>query len=159
MPVIGWSTALSLWQKTMGSRLDPYFAHRFLVEIEGIIAGGFTDVSGLTIETSVERKMFGGENNIEYKFITGTKYTDLVLKHGLTDHDLIWTWYEDVTNGNIKRRSGTIYLLDSKGMPAMWWDFFEAYPIKWEGPVFNAAQNTVATESLTLTHRGLTKLK
>jgi phage tail-like protein len=159
MPVIGASAGLALLQRATGIRLDPYIAHNFLVEIEGIIVAGFTDVSGLTIETTVERKMFGGENNIEYKFVTGTKCTDLTLKHGLTDLDLLWSWYEDVTNEKITRRNGTIYLLDRWGLPAMWWDFFEAYPIKWEGPVFNAGQNTVASESLVLTHHGLTKPK
>lgn len=159
MTVIGANAGLSLLQKAAGIRTDPYIAHNFLVEIEGIIAGGFTDVSGLTVETTVDRKMFGGENDIEYKFITATKYTDLTLKHGLTDLDLLWGWYEDVTNGIIKRRSGTIYLLDHAGLPAMWWDFLDAYPIKWDGPVFNAATNTVATESLTLTHQGLRKPK
>lgn len=157
MPVIGFSTAISLASKTIGVRLDPYSAYNFLVEIEGIIAGGFTEVSGMSIQTEVERKMFGGENDREYTFIKSTKYTDITLKHGLTDLDLLWCWYDDVIKGKVQRKNGSIYLLDQAGLPAMWWDFYEAYPIKWDGPSFNAASNTVATETLVLAHGGLSK--
>jgi len=157
MPIVGLNTALNITKKATGARLDPYGAFNFLVEIEGIIAGGFTEVSGLTIQTEVETVREGGVNDFEYKLPKGTTYTDLTLKHGLTDLDLLWNWYEDVVNGKIKRRNGTIYLLDSSGLPAMWWDFFEAYPIKWIGPTFNASSNSVASEALVLTHHGLTK--
>lgn len=157
MPTVGLNTALSIAKKLTGIRSDPYSAFNFLVEIEGIIAGGFTDVSGLTIQTAVEKIREGGVNDFEHKLPKGTTYTDLTLKHGLTDLDLLWNWYEDVINGKINRKSGTIYLLDRSGLPAMWWDFYEAYPIKWEGPTFNASSNTVATETLVLTHHGLAK--
>jgi len=159
MAVIGISTGIALAKRVTGMRLDPYLAYNFVVEIDGIIVGGFTEVSGLNIETDVEKKRFGGENDREYIFIKGTKYTDLTLKHGLTDLDLLWSWYDDVIKGKIKRKNGSIYLLDHAGLPAMWWDFYEAYPIKWTGPTFNAANSTVATETLVLTHNGLTKPK
>ncbi len=159
MPSIGINAGIALAKRALGIRLDPYLSYNFLVEIDGIIAGGFSEVSGLSIQTEVERKMFGGDNNVEHKFIKGTKYTDLTLKHGLTDLDMLWSWYDDVTNGNIERKNGTIYLLDHSGIPSMWWDFIEAYPIRWDGPGFNASSSTVATESLVLTHHGLTKPK
>ncbi|MCL6590420.1 MAG: phage tail protein [Firmicutes bacterium] len=160
MPSIGINAGLTLAKKALGVRLDPYLSYNFLVEIEGIIAGGFMEVSGLSIQTTLtEDKKFGGENDRTYKFVTGTKYTDITLKRGLTDLDLLWSWYDDVIKGKIKRQNGSIYLLDHSGLPAMRWDFIEAYPIKWDGPVFNASGNMVATETLVLTHNGLTKPK
>jgi phage tail-like protein len=138
-----------------GKRKDPYSVYNFLVEIDGITAGGFTDVSGLTIETTVDRRMFGGENDFEYKFITGTKYTDLTLKHGLTDVDILWNWYDEVIKGKFKRKNGTIYLRDHSEQTVMGWDFLRAFPIKWEGPAFNASSNTVAVETLVLTYQEL----
>lgn len=157
MPVLGAGAAIAIAKRALGVRLDPYSAYNFLVEIEGIIAGGFTEVSGLSIQTEVEKKTFGGENDREYTFIKGTKYTDLTLKHGVTDLDLLWSWYDDVIKGKIERKNGSIYLLDHSGIPAMWWDFIGAYPIKWEGPAFNSSSNTVATETLVLSHNGLAK--
>lgn len=155
---IGGSALAVAAQRGLGLRFDPYPAFNFWVEIEGIVTAGFSEVSGLTVETQVERKTFGGENDLEYAFITGTRYSDLNLKWGLIDLDMLWNWHQNVVRGKITRRSGAILLLDQAGLPAVWWEFYDACPIKWEGPVFNAMNgNAVATESLVLSHRGLSK--
>jgi phage tail-like protein len=138
----------------VGKREDPYSAFRFLVEIEGIIAGGFTDVSGLSIQTEVDSIREGGVNDFEYKLPRGTKYTDITLKRGLTDWEL-YNWYKDVINGIISRKSGAIYLLDHEGNQVMDWYFFEAYPVKWDVSSFNSTSNTVASETIVLTHHGV----
>ncbi len=157
MPVIGPNAVLSIAKKATGIRIDPYSAYNFLVEIDGIISGGFTEVSGLSITTAVKTVKEGGMNDFEHKLPEATSYTDITLKKGITDMDTIWGWYDNVVKGKVERKNGTIYLLDHQGLPAMWWDFYEAFPVKWDGPSFNAATNTVATESLVLTHHGLKK--
>ena len=83
--------------------------------------------------------------------------SNLILKHGLTDIETLWSWHQDVVAGTIERKNGTIYLLDRQGLPAMWWDFLEAYPVKWTGPDLRAESNTVAVESVELVHRGISK--
>ena len=134
-----------------GKRSDPYSAYRFKVEIEGIIAAGFTEVSGLTIETEVETIQEGGVNNFQYKLPKFTKYSNITLKRGLMDLEL-WGWYQTVISGKFKRKSGTIYLFDHSGNEIQGHcQFFEAYPIKWEGPSFNAKNSTVTSETLILT--------
>lgn len=138
----------------VGTRKDPYSSFRFLIEVEGIIAGGFTDVSGLSIQTEVDSIREGGVNDFEYKLPRGTKYTDITLKRGLIDWEL-YNWYKDVINGIINRKSGAIYLLDHQGNQVMDWYFFEAYPVKWDVSSFNATSNTVASETLVLTHHGV----
>ncbi len=35
-------------------RKDPYLSFRFLVEIDGLVVGGFPEVSGIQAETEVE---------------------------------------------------------------------------------------------------------
>lgn len=138
-----------------GNRKDPFLAFNFVVEIDGLSVAGFSEVSGLSVETQVERKTFGGENHKEYVFLTGTKYSDITLKNGITDDDFLWNWYQNVINGVIRRRSGSICLLDDAGAPKLWWNFVEACPIKWEGPSLNATSSGVAVQSLVLTHNGL----
>lgn len=139
-------------------RQDPYSGYNFLVEIEGIIAGGFTEVSGLTIETEVEPVKEGGANDIVYQLPKSTKYTNITLKHGLTDSDNLWRWYQDVIRGKIVRKSGVIILSDRSGQTGKQWGFVEAYPIKWEVSNFNATSNTIVTETLVLTHHGINKI-
>ncbi len=138
----------------VGKRSDPYGAFNFLVEIEGIIEGGFTEVSGLSIQTEYDSVKEGGNNNFEHKLPKGTKYTDITLKRGITDWEL-YDWYRDVINGKIERKSGSIYLIDSSGDRVMEWYFLEAFPVKWDGPAFNAGSNAIATETLVLAHHGL----
>jgi phage tail-like protein len=140
----------------LGKKSDPYLAYNFLVEIEGIIEAGFTDVSGLSISTGVDSIKEGGVNDFEHKLPMGTKYTDITLKRGMIDW-VLYNWYQEVINGKFTRKSGTIYLLDHSKNKVMEWDFLEAYPIKWEGPTFNASTSTVASETLVLTHHGLKK--
>lgn len=138
----------------VGKRSDPYGAFNFLVEIDGIIEGGFTEVSGLSIQTEYDSVKEGGNNNFEHKLPKGTKYTDITLKRGITDWEL-YDWYQDVINGKIERKSGSIYLIDSSGDRVMEWYFLEAFPVKWDGPAFNAGSNAIATETLVLAHHGL----
>lgn len=140
---------------------DPYCAYNFLVEIDGdgFIVGGFSEVSGIKVETEIETIREGGANNIEYKFPKGTKYSDLTLKHGITDSDTLWNWYRDVTNGIVRRRSITIFLLDQFDNANLQWGFSDAYPIKWEGPAFNASSNTIAIETLVLVYHGFNRIK
>ena len=44
----------------LAARADPYLGFRFLVEIEGLIVGGFSEVSGLQAETEFEEVREGG---------------------------------------------------------------------------------------------------
>lgn len=157
MPAFGINAAFTVAGKALGARLDPYGAYNFLVEIEGIIAGGFTSVSGMDITTEVESIREGGVNDFVHKLPKWTTQADIILAKGQTDLDLLWNWYADVIAGKVERKNGSIYLLDNQGLPAMWWDFIEAYPIKWSGPRLDADKSLVAVESLTLTHHGLTK--
>jgi hypothetical protein len=57
----------------------------------------------------------------------------------------------------VNRRSGTIYLFDQQRVPVMWWDFKEAFPVKWSGPGLRADAAQIAVESIELRHRGLSR--
>ncbi len=158
MTSLGLNAAFTVATSLLGIRNDPYMAFNFLVEIEGLIVGGFSEVSGLQVETVVETYREGGLNEYEHKLAGATRYpSNLILKHGLTDIETLWSWHQDVVAGTIERKNGTIYLLDQQGLPAMWWDFVGAYPVKWTGPELRAESNTVAVESVELVHRGISK--
>jgi phage tail-like protein len=143
-----------------GNRRDPYLSFNFNIEIEGLIVGGFSEVTGLQVETVVETYREGGLNEYEHKFSGPTRYpTNLVLKHGLTDIDFMWPWHNSVGQNSFQRRNGTIYLLDTAGRTKAAWNFLGAYPVKWTGPELRADSNTVAFESIELVHRGITRIR
>jgi phage tail-like protein len=142
----------------LGPRRDPYHGYNFLVEIDGLLCGGFSRVQGLESSIGIEDRIEGGVNGYVHKILKETTFPNLVLTHGLTDLDTLWAWYEQTTRGVIERKHGTIMLLNNAGAPAMWWDFHDALPVKWTGPVFDATQEgQVAVETLELVHRGITR--
>lgn len=137
-----------------GDRHDPFSGYNFIVEIDGIKAG-FTNVSGLKMETEFDTVKEGGVNDYEHKLPRGIKYSDITLRRGLVDWKL-WSWYQKTVYGEIERKNGTISLLDHSGNNVlMSWSFYGAFPIKWEGPELSADTNKVAVESLVLAHQGL----
>jgi phage tail-like protein len=138
-------------------RADPYQVFNFVVEIEGILAGGFSECSGLQVEAEFFEYREGGLNEYMHRFAGPTRYPPLVLRHGLTQIDGLWNWHQEVIQGKIERKNGTIYLLDKQRIPVIWWDFKEAFPFKWTGPELRADSSNVAIESVELMHRGLSR--
>jgi phage tail-like protein len=160
---LGANAAFAAVTNLLGIRNDPYMGFNFLIEIQGLLVGAFSEVSGLQGEVEVHDYREGGQNQYVHKFVGPTKYsTNLTLKHGVTDLDFLWSWYNDVSqsieNGEpVERRNGSIFLLDRHRIPAMWWNFEQAYPVKWTGPELNASSNAVAAESVELVHKGIIK--
>jgi phage tail-like protein len=138
-------------------RLDPYLNYRFLVEIEGLVVGGFTEVSGLQSELAFQDYEEGGQNQFIHRLPGRLKYPNLVLKHGLTDLESLWSWHRDIADGKLKRHNGSIILLNTNFIECWCWSFIGGYPIKWTGPQLNAGSVQVAFESIEIVHQGITK--
>jgi len=132
-------------------RVDPFRNFNFKLEIQGLTVGGFSDVSGFGASTDPIEYREGGENRTVRKLPGLTKYNNLVLKWGLTDSKVLYEWYRDVVNGKITRRSGSIVVYDIDGVTEkVRWNFYEAWPTKWDAPDFTAKGNDVAVETLEL---------
>ena len=93
-----------------------YGSFHFLLEIQGvvsdtkIIVGGFKSVSGMDSETEiVEFKQ--GNDKVVRKKPGRTTYANIVLERGYTATDDLWTWRQNIENGKIDRRSGSIIIL------------------------------------------------
>ncbi len=140
-----------------GERRDPYGAFRFQLEIDALIVAGFSEVSGLVVETAVEDRREGGVNDRVHSIIKGTKASRLVLKHGITDSDGLWKWHQNVVDGRVERKSGRILLFDSAGAEKWRWTFDGAFPVKWTGPDLKAGTSAVAFEAVELVHDRLQK--
>ncbi len=141
----------------LAQRKDPNSGCRFLVEIEGLIVGGFSEVTGLQAETQFEDYHEGGVNDFVHRLPRETRYTNLTLKRGITDSDALWQWHQDVVNGKVSRKNGYVILLDSEGAETWRWNFLEAYPVKWVGPDLRGDSSTVALETVELAHKGIKK--
>src|SRR5688572_3136719 len=92
-------------------RNDPFIAFRFEVLIADFGKAGFSEVSGLQLETEIHDYMEGGQNAFVHKFAGRTKQTAISLKRGIVDRSL-WDWYWQISQGQIRRRTGTIVAKD-----------------------------------------------
>lgn len=139
-----------------GQRKDPFLSYCFAVEIEGLVAGGFSEVQGLQLEIEVHEHREGGVNGWVHKRAGPAKYpSNLVLKRGITDVRTLWKWQWDVAQGNVERKQIAVLLMDGAGAEKMRWTFQGAYPVKWVGPDLRGGANEVAVESVEFAHRGL----
>jgi phage tail-like protein len=136
-------------------RHDPYKAFKFRVEIDGLTAVGFSEVSGLGSETTVIEYRTGSEPNRARKLPGLTKYSNIVLKRGVTQDAELWNWRQRIVEGNVDRRNGSIVLQDDSGQDQVRWNFSNGWPCKVEGPDFNAQGNDIAVETLEISHEGI----
>lgn len=134
-------------------RVDPYRNFNFKVEIDGIIQAGFSDCTGFGASTDpIEYREGGDKYNSVRKLPGATKQNNIVLKWGLTDpaQGDLYSWYQNIMKGKIERKNGSIIVLDLEGNEKVRWNFFDAWPTKWDGPDFSAKGNEVAIDSLEL---------
>ena len=134
---------------------DPFPNYTFYIEIDGIAQASFTECSGLEIQVEVKEYAEGGLNAFTHKLPGRVRYADLVLRHGTADGEALWQWYQDVCQGKIVRKNLSVVLYNPAGEEVRRWNFADAYPIKWTGPTFKAAEQGVAIDTLVIAHRGL----
>ena len=132
------------------SRVDPYRNFRFLVEIEGIVQAGFSECSGFGSNVEVIEYREGGDSTTVRKLPGKTTYTDVMLKWGLTNSRELYDWHRQVIDGQISRRNGSIIILDDTGTEVVRWNFFNAWPSKFDPVDLNAKGNDVALDALTV---------
>ena len=130
------------------ARVDPYKNFRFLVEIDGIVQAGFSDCTGLGSHVEAVEYREGGDPNAVRKLPGKVTYPDITLKWGVTASHELYDWHLDALNGSIQRKNGSVILQDDTGTEAVRWNFYNAWPNKWDGPSFNAKGNEVAIDTL-----------
>jgi phage tail-like protein len=97
----------------------------------------------------------GGEPSTVRKLPGLTRYSNIVLRRGITKDAELWNWRQTVVQGNVDRRNGSIILLDEDGTELVRWNFFHGWIAKCEGPALNAKGNEVAIETVEIAHEGL----
>jgi phage tail-like protein len=137
------------------ARVDPLLGFRFRVTFDDMPPAGFSECGGLQVETDVFEYAEGGGNSNVLRFPTRTKHASITLRRGIAGR-AYWDWYDDVVDGQIRQRNGTIAILkpDGSGVAAEW-QVRDAFPCKWIGPDLAAEQSTVAIETVELCHHGL----
>ncbi len=145
----------------MAERKDPYKNFRFLVEIDGITQGGFTDVTIPDSTQTVIEYREGNEPITSRKQPGLIKYGDITLKKGTTDSLDLYKWRKLVEDGKLTeaRRNIAVMVLDDEGKPTARWEFENAWPSKYDAPDLKATGNEIMIEKLTIAHEGMKRVK
>ena len=135
----------------------PLVKFHFQVEWGGTKIG-FTEVSGLDVETEVVEYREG--NSPEYSKIKMPgmqKFSNITLKRGTFKSDNeYFAWWNTVKLNTIERRDITISLLNENHEPVVTWKVKSAWPTKIQSTNLKADGNEVAIESMEIVHEGLT---
>lgn len=135
----------------------PYGRFRYKVEIDGLEAGGFSEVTGFDASTDVREYREGDMVQTPMKIPGLKKYGNITLKKGLADSGALYDWMIAGVNGDVKRKTITITLLNATEAAVASWRAINAWPVKYTGPDFNAISSEVAVESLEIAHEGMTR--
>jgi phage tail-like protein len=141
-----------------GQRVDPYRSFNFLVELEGIAQGSFTECSGLGSTTESIENREGGDNVTVRKLPGKTTYSDISLKWGATSSTELWNWRLQIIEGIVLRKNGSIVVFDlANSTEVARWNFVRAWPTKWEASAFTAKGSDILVETLVLAHEGVVR--
>ncbi len=146
-------------------RDNPYGAFNFLVSLggtqgdgsEGVVVGGFSEVSGLGVEISYSDYRNGNEKVNSARKIPNThKLDDVTLKRGVVGSDDLFQWIKGVRNGTADPRDVSITLMDEARNAVATFRLHRAQPKKWSGPTLAAkGGGEVAMEELHFVHEGI----
>ena len=135
-----------------------YGRFRFKVEIDGLEAGGFSEVTGFDASIDVMEYREGDMVQTPMKMPGLKKYGNITLRKGLADTTVLYDWITAGIEGEVERKTITITLLDQTESPVASWQVLNAWPVKYTGPDFNATSSEVAIETLEVAHEGMTRV-
>lgn len=118
----------------------------------------FAEVSGLNIEIETIRHRYANSPSqfaqkapglLNYSEVTFTRNIEL----GDTD---FFDWISTKHFTKIERRDILITLLNEEHNPVYMWKLRNCFPIKYIGPTLRSRDSLFASESLVITHEGMT---
>lgn len=153
---------------------DPIGSFRFVLKLGFLEVAGFSECSGLQLETKVFEYAEGGRNSHMLQFPERGAIGNVTLKRGIVSNagaDALFNWHRDVMQGvfsednNPNRRPGdpdsdidrqvVIVLQDESGNEVHRWRLRRALPVKWIGPDLKGTASELAMETLELACEGV----
>ena len=125
-------------------------AYRYIVTIDGVAVGAFTECTLPTMELGVETVKEGGLNTYVHQLPGQRKPAKITLKNGVGIAAHLLALYQQAMSEQFSRLHVTVTLLNPLLVPVMALDIKDAYPIRWAGPELKSDSSTVAIQTLEL---------
>lgn len=133
---------------------DPGRSHHFALEIGGVTAAIFSEVSGFQSEVEVKELYQANKagKTIIIKAPGNIKPPDITFKRGMTDDMILYDWHKEVLEGKMTsaRKNGSVVVYDHEDTEIIRYNFMRAWPSKWKSSDFNASNNDYVIEEMTL---------
>lgn len=135
---------------------DPLVGFHFSVIFELVpqfsIDTKFQSVNGLKVTMETESYTEGGQNRFKHNFPLRSGYQDLILKRGVTtDISGLSMWCSQALESFIFYPANLVVsLLNENGNPIKVWYVSHAIPVSYEFSDFNAEENKIVIETITL---------
>ena len=123
----------------------------------------FTEASGIDNETElVEYRELGKGGTVYTHMVPGkSKWGQVTLKRGIVSDNSLWEWRQKVLDGSMvdARVDATLvgYASDNTTIIVAY-SLHNCWPLKYQGPSFNAKGSETGIETLTLAHEGMERL-
>jgi len=127
----------------------------FAFELDGVNLAWFTGCSGLSLEFDVTTFKAGdGTSVIERKRAGKPKYSEVVLKRGLTTDTALHDWFTEVVDSTTKDiyKSGSIVIYSRDGEEAARFNLEQCWPSKLTNSDLSAGSDDVMIEEITIQH-------
>ncbi|MCP4686928.1 MAG: phage tail protein [Desulfobacterales bacterium] len=136
----------------------PVPVFHYNVEIDGVDAIAFSEVSGLNIARETITYKDGLSCKEGAKLMPGqVSPIKLTMKKGVVKSDSrLYDWINSINVTTVDKKNITVSLMDESGEnPVVSWKVIDAFPTKLDAPSFNAKTNEVAVEAMELTANDL----
>jgi phage tail-like protein len=142
---------------SFGENRKVYLNNSFSAVIPGTTTpiGSFTRISGIETEWILETYSEGGEFSGEHIFPRQTRNSRIVFEYGTGTLDPLYLWFKSTQLGAIVRLPLMVYIMNEKRLPVKMWMIFDAMPVKYSVPNFDALASEVAITRLEFIHTGV----
>ena len=133
---------------------DPAVAYTFKVRIDGQELGLWNSFEGLGMETTIETREEGGNNQFIHQLPGRLKYTNVKFSRPVgPDSSKVAQWLSSMATG-VRRTTASIIAIGPDNKEIVSWSLDGVVPVKWTGPAFNVESPKVATETLEMAYHG-----
>ncbi|MEE8473498.1 MAG: phage tail protein [Dehalococcoidia bacterium] len=127
--------------------------YSFRLEIDGVDAGQFASIEGMSIETEVIEYQ-NGDDPLTRKRPGRVTYGDITLKRGYIASTVLNDWIEAARTGSggYTRKNISIVLIDNTQMSQeiKRWNCFETFPRSWKMASLDGKGNDVLTKEMVI---------
>jgi phage tail-like protein len=109
---------------------EPFLNSLFRVEIDGLVTSDFTEVVLPEARTDIIEYRTGGDRTVR-KVAGRSRFTNLILRRGLTESNELFRWWSQVITGEPARKNASVVLFDSSLQEVKRWNLFRVLPARY----------------------------